>query len=400
MLTYSWRLPSEEGREARLHIHSSSSWFGIKEFYFRDQRVFRRGFFSGIDHRFSDPATGATVHLLMEQVGSSPTFRPALTVNGLELPESTGTLPPRVPVRPKSIAIATGVTYLMIFMSLVTLQSIANILDAVYLRTDTRKLVLNITEPEDSTPATQPAPLRVRSEQFPPVQVGQACEATVVAEGGEPPYVFERPRKGWPKALTLARDSGAIAGVPNRDVDLSGTVEVTDAAGAEAQGVFAIVVRELKVSNPEYPAILTESLPKATVGEEYRFQLEAVGGTPPLKWNTLSKDLPKGLSLNSDTGVITGQAESPKDCLVVIRVADSAYAASQDIKPWTLPVLTTAVCLLGFWSMRRWGVMLLAACIVAEIVLHRTGQASVSIVAVSLQGALLLLGLFHWRAMD
>lgn len=401
MLTYQWSLPENGDRKAILNIHGKGGWFGIKEFQFGDERIFRRGLFSGIDHRFIDPTTGSVIHLLMEQVGGSSTFRPALTIDGQALPETTGTPPPRVPDRPRSIAIVTGITYLSMLMALIMLQPISKILDAVYLRMDTRKLVLNAVEIDDgSMSATQPAPLRVRSEQLPPAREGQPYSANIVAEGGDPPYSFEPVRKRWPKVLLLDNQTGVITFVPPRALDVSGSVVVIDAAGTQAEGVFAIIVRPETPRDSDHPTILTERLPKATVGEEYRFDLQAAGGKPPYQWQTLRIDLPKALNLDKSAGVITGQVESPLDQVVAVRVVDSSYSASQDIWPWVLPVLTTAVCLLGYWSMRLWGVVLLGAVIVAELALRGTGLAPISTTAVCLQGVLLVLGLRHWQAMD
>ena len=51
-------------------------------------------------------------------------------------------------------------------------------------------------------------------------------------------------------------------------------------------------------------AVITESLPAATRGAAYSYQLEASGGQTPYKWKKSGK-LPKGLKL-SKTGVLAG----------------------------------------------------------------------------------------------
>ena len=53
------------------------------------------------------------------------------------------------------------------------------------------------------------------------------------------------------------------------------------------------------------PSITTESLPEGKVNEEYSASLTA-DGSEPIEWSVTQGSLPTGLSLNSDTGEITG----------------------------------------------------------------------------------------------
>ena len=52
---------------------------------------------------------------------------------------------------------------------------------------------------------------------------------------------------------------------------------------------------------------------------------------------------------------------------------DDAYAAFNHIAPWMAPFAVTSVCLLGFWNMRRWSVILYAALILAQLVIGVVG---------------------------
>jgi len=47
-------------------------------------------------------------------------------------------------------------------------------------------------------------------------------------------------------------------------------------------------------------------LPAATVGQPYSYTLTEAGGVPPVTWSITAGSLPAGLSLNSNTGVISG----------------------------------------------------------------------------------------------
>ena len=56
--------------------------------------------------------------------------------------------------------------------------------------------------------------------------------------------------------------------------------------------------------------VSTTSLPAATIGTTYSGQLTAVGGTAPYKWKV--QGLPRGLKVNSSTGIIAGMVKISK----------------------------------------------------------------------------------------
>ena len=51
-------------------------------------------------------------------------------------------------------------------------------------------------------------------------------------------------------------------------------------------------------------AITTTALPAATIGQAYNVQLTATGGVQPYTWS--SANMPAGLSMNQNTGVLSG----------------------------------------------------------------------------------------------
>ena len=52
------------------------------------------------------------------------------------------------------------------------------------------------------------------------------------------------------------------------------------------------------------------NVPDGNVGKPYSFQLDAWGGTKPYSWSITSGQLPPGISLNRDTGLISGTPAS------------------------------------------------------------------------------------------
>lgn len=70
-------------------------------------------------------------------------------------------------------------------------------------------------------------------------------------------------------------------------------------------------------------AITNGSLPPAVVGRAYAAQLAHWGGRAPVTWNVESGNLPRGLTLDANTGKIRGRAEEPGSYHLVVRATDS-----------------------------------------------------------------------------
>jgi hypothetical protein len=77
-------------------------------------------------------------------------------------------------------------------------------------------------------------------------------------------------------------------------------------------------------------SIATTSLPKATAGSPYHATLAAVGGTSPVTWS--ASGLPSGLSLDPDTGSLSGIPNGPAGTAQVqITATDSSAPAPQKV---------------------------------------------------------------------
>ncbi len=80
--------------------------------------------------------------------------------------------------------------------------------------------------------------------------------------------------------------------------------------------------------------------------------------------------------------------------------SDESYSPSQDIVPSIIPFLATAVCLLGYWNMRKWGVYLYAFIIALQGFLGPTGAMPIGATALLLEIILLSLGLVYLGKMQ
>ena len=82
--------------------------------------------------------------------------------------------------------------------------------------------------------------------------------------------------------------------------------------------------------SPTLAIATPEALPEAIAGRPYTLALAATGGRGPLKW-TVSGELPAGLSLDPETGLLQGTPRkgTPKPAELALRVSDGASTATQ-----------------------------------------------------------------------
>jgi hypothetical protein len=171
---------------------------------------------------------------------------------------------------------------------------------------------------------------------LPPAVATSPYQFQLSADGGAGPYSWSLPTgSGAPSWLSIS-PGGAVSGTPPAPATATSfTVAVTDSNGDTATATDAIVV------DPAV-ALLTTSLPDATVGQPYTYYLRATGGTAPYTYS--ASGLPSWITLNSGTGSIqgtppsgtTGQAYS-----ISVTVTDSTSPTPTHDGPHTL-TLTVA----------------------------------------------------------
>jgi hypothetical protein len=103
-------------------------------------------------------------------------------------------------------------------------------------------------------------------------------------------------------AAMTAAAGDELRGTPTTDGTYTFSVRVTDDASETATQSLSIVV----ASPLSVPAISTTALPDAAIDEAYTFTLSATDGVLPYSWGVVDGQLPPGLSLDADSGVISG----------------------------------------------------------------------------------------------
>jgi len=166
-----------------------------------------------------------------------------------------------------------------------------------------------------------PAPAMLNTT-FPAGNIGATYNQTIARSGGTAPLAWSV-SGALPPGLSLDTTSGVISGVPSSSGTSTFTIQVTDATGKSVSQVYSITINSSLL-------VTTSSLPAASIGSAYSQTLAASGGRIPYSWEISTGALPSGLSLNSNSGVISGAAtEAGKfDFIVTVTDADGITATS------------------------------------------------------------------------
>jgi hypothetical protein len=161
-------------------------------------------------------------------------------------------------------------------------------------------------------------PLAITTTSLPGGMTGQSYSAQLAASGGASPYTWTVSTGALPPGLTLNNQTGAITGIPTQAGNFSFTVQVADSQQN-------VTTQQLSIALTEGPlVIITTTLPPGTLNVSYSATLVAAGGAPPYTWSITSGSLPVGLTLDGNTGVISGTPTQTGTSNFTVEVTDSA----------------------------------------------------------------------------
>lgn len=368
MFEFRWSIPGQTvSHEARLRIHARNGWIGRKTFHLGDRPVYRRGRFCGIDHAFPHPEDAKRTVVL--QAIPSPDGRqwaPELRLDGKAIPEQTGSDAPPVPDRPLLLSLATGLSYLIMFMLLIMLPHIQKTLYATLCPSHTRVFTVHVDD--DTPPGLSIGPPRLLRGR-----VDEPYRATLSADGGTPPFRWEHIKGKLPPGISFAPQSATFTGTPTDSGDSVMRFRLTDGNDQKTERPVVLSIAAIAAIKPPRPRILDMKPPPGRVGRPFEASFAVEGGQPPHRWALNKPKLPKGLSFHAgDDGLtarLSGTPESAGWYPIRMQVSDSSYTPAEHTAPWIVPFLVTSVCLLGYWNMRRRSVVAFGALIAAQVVI-------------------------------
>jgi hypothetical protein len=170
-------------------------------------------------------------------------------------------------------------------------------------------------------------PINLAPATLPPATLGAAYSATLIASGGQAPYVYSVSAGTLPKGLLLNAQTGVLSGTPSTLGSFTFTIRAVDANGCFTTRVYTLVV-----SAAPCPLItLTPAnLPMLVSGVPFSQTFTASGGTAPYAYSVTAGTLPQGLALNPQTGVLSGTPGQIGDFSFRITAID-ALGCSADV---------------------------------------------------------------------
>jgi hypothetical protein len=155
--------------------------------------------------------------------------------------------------------------------------------------------------------------------------VGQPFSQQLVASGGTAPYTWAE-FGGLPDWATLNETTGLITGTPTAGSEGSSNVVILAFDAYDALAVSPSM--PLVTTGTTALSITTSSLAAGTVGTPLSRTLAAANGVGALKWS-ITAGKPAWMSINEDTGVISGTPTAAGTVNITVRVEDSTSPTPQ-----------------------------------------------------------------------
>jgi len=199
--------------------------------------------------------------------------------------------------------------------------------------------------PPPPPPPPQPQPLSITTTTLPDGLINRTYSAIILqATGGTGQKQWSLSSGNLPPGITL-QSNGELSGSPTSTGNFNFVVQVQDSANPPQTASKALLIRVadfLSVSPNVIP------LRSGRLGFPYSAQISVMGGIAPYTWTLVSGSLLPGLSLNSQSGEITGVPTGSGPVQLTILIVDSGNPPQSLRQPFTLGVSTPLMLTGGF----------------------------------------------------
>jgi hypothetical protein len=155
--------------------------------------------------------------------------------------------------------------------------------------------------------------------------VGIAYSGLIQVQGNLAAATFAVTTGSLPAGLTLNPTTGRISGTPT-GAGSTFTITATDPPATTAQRSFTITI------SPAF-TISTVTLPDGAIGTPYSATLQTQNSRGTVSFEVVSGSLPPGLSLNTNTGVISGNPNTNGPRTFTIRATDTEFLTADATGP-------------------------------------------------------------------
>ncbi len=142
---------------------------------------------------------------------------------------------------------------------------------------------------------------------------------TVTASGGTAPYTFTVSAGALPSGLNLDPNTGDITGTADTLGTSTFTIRATQADGCFGERAYTVHTCVAQALAPPPGALVG-----GTTGTPYNASIVASGGAGPYTYAVTSGALPHNLSLNVNTGAITGTPDTVGNATFTVTATDTA----------------------------------------------------------------------------